>query len=97
MNEKRRTMNNDLKNNYEFMTSDEIAKSLASKIKVLRKKKFKTQKAFAEHIGMSYGAYARYEKTGQISFSRFIDIVKGVNRADEIAALFDEKKEVIQW
>ncbi|MDF1877805.1 helix-turn-helix transcriptional regulator [Sulfurimonas sp. SAG-AH-194-L11] len=90
-------MNNDLKNNYGFMTSDEIAKSLAIKIKVLRKKKFKTQKEFAQHIGMSHGAYARYEKTGQISFSRFIDIVKGINRIDEIAALFDEKKKTITW
>ena len=90
-------MNNDLKNNYEFMTSAEIGKSLAVRIKVIRKKRFKTQELFAEHIGMSFGKYARFEKTGQISFEGFIDIVKGLDRVEEIALLFDEDKEVIKW
>ena len=90
-------MNNDLKNNYDFMTADEIAKSLASKIKIIRKKKFKTQIQFAQHIGMSHGSYARFEKTGQISFSKFITIIQGLGRTEEIAVLFDEKKEVITW
>ena len=96
MNE-RENMNDDLKNNYDFMTSDEIVKALAVKIKVIRKERFKTQKLFAEHIGMNYNTYARFEKTGQISFSKFIDIVKGLDRAEEIALLFDKNKELIQW
>ena len=90
-------MNNDLKNNYEFMTSAEISKSLAVRIKVIRKKRFKTQGLFAEHIGMSFGKYARFEKTGQISFEGFIDIVKGLDRVEEIAVLFEQDKEVIKW
>jgi len=90
-------MKNDFKNNYEFMTSAEIAKSLAIKIKAIRKKRFKTQKLFAEHVGMNFNMYARFEKTGQISFPGFIDIVKGLDRAEEIAVLFNENKEIIQW
>lgn len=90
-------MNNDLKNNYEFMTSAEITKALAVKIKTVRKARFKTQKLFAEHIGMNYNTYARFEKTGQISFKGFIAIVKGLNRIEEFTTLFDENQEVIQW
>ncbi|MEA3523689.1 MAG: hypothetical protein U9R50_12045 [Campylobacterota bacterium] len=90
-------MNDDLKNNYEFMTSGEIAKSLAVKIKIIRKKRFKTQQLFAQHIGMSYSKYARFEKTGQISFLGFLDILKGLDRTQEIVELFNENREVIQW
>ena len=90
-------MNNDLKNNYEFMTSAEIAKSLAIKIKVIRKTKFKTQKLFAQHIGMNFNTYARFEKTGQISFVGFIEIAKGLDRTEEIAVLLNENREIIEW
>ncbi|QOY53212.1 hypothetical protein [Candidatus Sulfurimonas baltica] len=90
-------MNNQLKNNYEFMTSAEIVKSLALKVKVIRKKRFKTQELFAEHIGMSFGKYARFEKTGQISFQGFLDIIKGIDRIEEIAVLFNEDKKIIKW
>ena len=90
-------MDNNLKNNYDFMTSAEIAKSLAVKIKAIRKKRFKTQELFAQHIGMSFGKYARFEKTGQISFQGFIDIVKGLDRTQEIVGLFHEDKEFIKW
>jgi len=90
-------MNDNLKNNYEFMTSSEIAKSLALKIKAIRKKRFKTQKLFAEHIGMNFNMYARFEQTGQISFPRFINIAKGLDVAEEIALLFSKDKDIIQW
>lgn len=90
-------MDIDLKNNFEFMTSAEIAKALAKRVQTIRKKKFKTQKDFAEHIGMSYGTYARFEKTGQVSFIGFLDIVKGLDLMDEIIPLFEEEKQLIEW
>lgn len=90
-------MNNELINNYEFMTSKEICKSLGKKVKIIRKKRFKTQELFAKHIGMSYGKYARFEKSGQISFEGFIDIVKGLDSVEDIANLFNEDKEIIEW
>ncbi len=90
-------MNDDLKNSYEFMTSSEIAKALALRIKTIRKKRFKTQKLFAEHIGMNFNMYARFEQTGQISFKGFIDIAKGLGRIEDIALLFSKDEDTIQW
>ena len=86
-----------LLNNHEFMTSSELTKKIAKKIKIIRKKRFKTQAEFAQHIGMSYGTYARFEKTGQVSFLGFIDILKGIDRVDDIANAFDENSSVIEW
>jgi hypothetical protein len=37
------------------------------------------------------------KKTGQVSLKGFIDILKGIERVDEIANLFKEEKEDIQW
>jgi DNA-binding XRE family transcriptional regulator len=79
------------------MTSGEINKALAKKIQLIRKKHFKSQTLFATHINMSLGTYARFEKTGQVSLKGFIDILKGIERVDEIANLFKEEKEDIQW
>ncbi len=90
-------MEKELMDNFEFMTSREISKSLAKKIKAIRKKKFKTQELFAKHIGMSFSAYSRFEKSGQISFQGFIDVIKGIDRVDEIARLFKQDKDVITW
>ncbi|PHQ64678.1 MAG: hypothetical protein COB99_08390 [Sulfurimonas sp.] len=90
-------MDNRLNNNFEFMTSSEINKALAKKIQLIRKKHFKSQKLFSTHINMSLGTYARFEKTGQVSLKGFIDILKGIERVDEIADLFKEEKEDIQW
>ena len=90
-------MDIDLKNNFEFMTSVEIAKALAKRIQTIRKKKFKTQKEFAEHIGMSYGTYARFEKTGQVSFVGFLEIIKGLDLIEQAIPLFEEEKQLIEW
>ncbi|MCF6308895.1 MAG: hypothetical protein L3J19_00245 [Sulfurimonas sp.] len=90
-------MINILSDNYEFMTSAEINKSIAQNIKIIRKRKFKTQELFAKHIGMSYGKYARFEKTGQISFQGFIDILKGIDRVEEITKICNIDSEAIQW
>lgn len=94
---KRIAVSNALENDFEFMTSTEITKSIAKKIKLIRKKQFKTQEIFAKHIGMSLGSYARFEKTGQISFKGFIEILKGVQRVDEISDLFALHVEEISW
>ena len=90
-------MNTKTNNDFEFMTSSEITKSLAKKIKLIRKKRFKTQEIFAKHIGISYSKYARYEKSGQIQLIDFIEVVKGINRIGEIQNLFELEKEVITW
>jgi len=66
----------------------EDIKVLAKNIKEIRKKSFKTQELFANHIGMTYSKYARFEKSGQISFDGFIEILKGLNIFDDFMKLF---------
>ena len=90
-------MKDALNNDYEFMTSTEIGLALAKRVKPIRKQRFKTQKLFAKHIGMSYGSYARFEKTGLISLKGFIDILRGLDRIDELSDFLVEKEEVIKW
>ncbi|MFK5938832.1 MAG: helix-turn-helix transcriptional regulator [Sulfurimonas sp.] len=67
---------------------EDIIKLLAKNIKEIRKQRFKTQELFAKHIGMTYSKYARFEKSGQISFDGFVEIVKGLNKLDEFVELF---------
>ena len=67
---------------------EEVIKFLAKNIKEIRKKRFKTQELFAKHIGMTYSKYARFEKSGQISFDGFIEILKGLNMLEEFMNLF---------
>lgn len=66
----------------------ETIKLLAKNIKEIRKQRFKTQNLFAKHIGMSYSKYARFEKSGEISFDGFVEIVKGLDKLDEFINLF---------
>ena len=82
---------------FEFMTSSEMAKAIAKKAKIIRKKKFKTQLLFAQHIGISESKYARFEKTGQIQFVDFLSVLKGLNRIEDIKNIFDSKNEIIEW
>jgi len=66
----------------------EIIKEIAKKVKNIRKEKYKTQEIFANHIGMNYSKYARFEKSGQISFDGFVDILQGLGIFDEFIKLF---------
>lgn len=82
---------------FEFKTSKEIIKSLSFRVALLRKKRFKSQKIFAEHIGMSFGSYSRFEKTGEVSLRGFISIIKGIGCIDELNTLFLEEENIIEW
>lgn len=69
-------------------------KLIAKKIKNIRKEKFKTQELFALHIGMNYSKYARFEKSGQVSFDGFIEILKGLELFESFDLLFKEGEEI---
>jgi len=97
MNEKGSYMQTDLNKDYSFLPSPLVAKDLAKRIKVIRKKKFKTQELFAKHIGLTHAKYARFEKTGNIQLPDFIEVVKGIGRVDELQELFESSAEVIGW
>lgn len=83
--------------NYEFLTSKEIAKEIANQVKIIRKKQFKSQKIFAQHIGMPEDTYARFERTGLISFTGLISVARGLESLPEIIKLFSIEKEIIEW
>ncbi len=71
--------------------NEESIKNLAKDIKEIRKKGFKTQELFAQHIGMNYNKYARFEKTGQIALEGFLEILQGLGKLEDFFALFGEK------
>ena len=81
MNEKEKSMEQNI----------EYSKNLAKNIKEIRKKHFKTQELFAQHIGMNYNKYARFEKTGQIALEGFLEILQGLGKLEDFFALFNEK------
>ena len=72
------------------------AKLIAKKIKNIRKEKFKTQELFASYIGMGYSKYARFEKSGQVSFDGFIEILKGLGLFESFDLLFKEGEEIVK-
>ena len=77
---------------------EETIKLLAKDIKEIRKKSFKTQELFSQHIGMTYSKYARYEKSGQISLDGFLEILQGLGKLDTFLDLFSDTgllKEVV--
>jgi len=82
---------------YEFMTPNEIAKAIGKRVKAIRKKQFRSQKIFAQHIGMAEETYARFERTGLISFTGLISVARGLEHLEEIVELFSLEKEIIQW
>ena len=82
---------------FNFKTNKEIIKIVALRIKKIRKINFKTQTLFAKHIGMSHGSYARFETTGEVSFSGFIAILKGVGLIDKLDELLQKDDDLIKW
>lgn len=84
---------------FELATTKEIVKELASRAKAKRKQIGMSQKQFAEHIGMKFSTYARFEKTGLISFSNFVDTMRGLNSITDLEALLIVENEnlKIKW
>jgi len=84
---------------FELATTKEIIKELASRAKAKRKKVGMSQKEFAEHIGMKFSTYARFEKTGLISLNNFVDTLRGLYSIGELEALLvDENENLrIKW
>lgn len=91
-------MNEYLENDsFDFKTNKEIIKIVALRVKKIRKMNFKTQALFAKHIGMSYGSYARFETTGEVSFSGFVAILKGIGFIDKLDELLQKDDNLIKW
>lgn len=84
---------------FELATTKEIVKELASRTKAKRKKIGMSQKEFADHIGMKFSTYARFEKTGLISLSNFVDTMRGLHSITDLEALLIDENEnlKIKW
>ena len=76
--------------------NEESIKNLAKDIKEIRKKSFKTQELFAQHIGMNYSKYARFEKSGQIALEGFLEILQGLGKLEDFFILFRDKNLLIE-
>ncbi|MCR5776161.1 MAG: helix-turn-helix domain-containing protein [Lachnospiraceae bacterium] len=71
-----------------WKTPSEINKDLATKIKRIRKRKKITQKQLADRSNVSYGAYKKFEQTGEISLLSFTKIVMELGLTNELESLF---------
>ena len=72
-------------------TPNEIAKSLADKIKENRKKLKISQEVLAQKSGVSLGSIKRFETKYEISLQSFIKIAIALDLDKDIETLFTQK------
>jgi len=72
-------------------TPNEIAKSLADKIKENRKKLKISQEALAQKSGVSLGSIKRFETKYEISLQSFIKIAIALDLDGDLENLFTQK------
>ena len=72
-------------------TPNEIAKSLADKIKAQRKKLKISQEILAQKSGVSLGSIKRFETIYEISLQSFIKIAIALDLDNDIENLFTTK------
>lgn len=72
-------------------TPNEIAKSLADKIKENRKKLKISQEALAQKSGVSLGSIKRFETKYEISLQSFIKIAIALDLDNDFENLFTQK------
>ena len=80
--------------NYNFLnqkTPNEIAKSLADKIKKHRKKLKISQEVLSQKSGVSLGSIKRFETKYEIALQSFIKIAIALNLDSDIENLFTQK------
>ena len=72
-------------------TPNEIAKSLADKIKEHRKKLKISQEMLAQKSGVSFGSIKRFETKYEISLQSFIKIAIALDLDKDLEKLFTQK------
>lgn len=76
--------------NIGWYTPSDVTKSLAAKIKNIRKRKKITQKQLAARSNVSYASLRKFEQTGQISLESFVKLTMELGLVSEINALFEQ-------
>lgn len=71
-----------------LFTTDDVAKTLAQRLKRIRKRKKITQHQLAARSNVSYASLCRFEQTGLISLESFIKICMELGVIDEVKDLF---------
>ena len=66
----------------------DVAKTLAHRLKRIRKRKKITQRQLASRSNVSYASLCRFEPTGLISLESFIKISMELGVIDEVRELF---------
>ena len=72
---------------YNLLTSKEIAKTLADRLKNLRLSKKWKRTTLAERSGVSVASLIRFEQTAQISLDNFLHLLSALGRLDEVEKL----------
>lgn len=67
-----------------FLTSEEVAAEIAKQIKEHRIRLGYKQVDFAKKIGIPYPTYQLFERTGKISFVRFLSVMAAVGKKELI-------------
>ncbi len=73
---------------YLLLTPDDIIKSLAKRVRDIRKRRKISQKQLAKRSNVSYGSLRRFEETGQISLESLVKIAMELGLTNEINELF---------
>ena len=71
-------------------TPEETIKTVANRVKLLRKRKKITQKQLSIRSGVSYGSIKRFEDTGQISLISLTKLAAALDVVEEIRTLFSD-------
>lgn len=69
-------------------TAEEIDRSLALRVRNIRKRRRISQEKLAMMSGVSYGSIKRFESTGQISLLSLTKVAMALDMTDEIRSLF---------
>ena len=71
-----------------FLSSTDICRTLAKRVRTLRLTERLTQEGLAKRSGVSLGTLKKFEHTGKISLESLAKLSITLNRADELAEIF---------
>lgn len=73
---------------FELLTPQELSLELAARVKRLRLERAWTQAELAGRAGISLASYRRFERTGQISLERLMQLAVVLNAVGGVRSLF---------
>lgn len=76
----------------DILTPNDVAKSLAGRIKTRRLEMNLTQEGLAKRAGVKFSTYRRFEYTGEISLHGFLQIAFALNALSDFEFLFTQRQ-----